>query len=341
MTNLVIYGRTARPAVAALLQGAAAVGLRPTLMRPHFDGAYDPTATHVIVDGWRGVARELGEVYVRGGVPVFIADLPRLRAGSTHTWDQPTDYVGLYENSLHHLPIRIGNRYPVLGPLSVHTPTHVLVCGQKPHDAAHDMTEWQVARWATDTIAVARQYGLPVVYRPHPHAPASADTFGADERQDPSVPLREALAHAAAVVVHNSTVGIDAIDAGVPVLYTAASNACCFAPYATPLGYPIRPLSTFERRIFLGRVGASQWTMAQLADGTALACLCLGQFWPHAEEVLVGAPSPAPETSQGPVSRPVGPSTPTEGRSDAVGPSRTKNEDLRRGGKPVTHKRGR
>lgn len=283
--NLVIYGRTARPAIAGLLTGAKLLGLRPVLQRPMYDGALLP-ATAVFVDGWHGACRQFGESYQRAGVPVFILDLPRLRTvDPTEPASDLNTYVGVFAESLHHLPSRIGNRYPVQGPIDSQSPDHILVCGQKPLDAAHDMNAAQLARWATETVSVTRQYGLPVVFRPHPKSPPDTYAYvGADEVQSPTLPLREAFARAAAVVVHNSTAGVEAIDAGVPVLYTASEQRCCFSAYATPLGAPTRMLSAAERRVFLGRVGATQWTHAQLADGTALRCLLQDAPWPEPEE---------------------------------------------------------
>lgn len=322
--NIVIYGRTARPAIAALLQGAKVAGLRPVLQRPVYDGQQLP-ADAVFVDGWHGACRAFGELYQAAGVPVYILDLPRLRAASNEWASEKTDYVGIFADTLHHLPARIGNRYPVLGPIDPITPDHLLVCGQKPNDAAHGMNEAQLARWAADTVAVARQYGLPVVYRPHPKAPPREWLdAGADDVQVPTLPMRDALAHAAGVVVHNSTVGVEAIDAGVPVLYTARDAQCCFSDYAEPLGRPLRFLSAAERRVFLGRVGATQWTLAQLEDGTALRCLLQDAPWPLAEEWYpLGQPaeaSGAPLASEPPAGAPAPLSSP---KTAQEAPSRT------------------
>lgn len=286
--QVLIFGRAERPALHALLTGLAVVGLRPVMQRPHYSASDTVRANvrAVFVDGWHHGCRAYGELYQRHGVPVYVVDLPRLRASSTIV----ATTAGIFPETLHALPLRVGNVAPVRGVLSHRTDEYVLVCGQKPDDAAHGMSAAQGLQWARDTVALCRQqYGYPVHYRPHPAAGpvqlSLAMAIEADGVNDPrQESLRTALQRCAALVTHNSTSGVDAIDAGVPVLYTAAPSAVCYADYAVRLGAAIRVLTANERRTFLMRCAATQWTFTALADGTAARCLLQGDPWPVAQE---------------------------------------------------------
>jgi len=242
-------------------------------------------ATAAIVENIRGACGMVYEQYRARGVDVWILELPRLRMASGKDANMETLSYGLYRNTLHWLPLATGNRVSVFGPIKRRKKDYVLVCGQKQNDTSHNMDADGMARWAEGAVAVARQYGLPVIYRPHPRSVGTIrQSFGADGYSDPAEEtMRGALWKAAAVVVYNSTAGVDAIDAGVPVLYTAQPESCAYHQYAAPLGSPIKTLTAVERETCLLRFGATQWTREQLADGTALGCALLGRPYPTAE----------------------------------------------------------
>lgn len=287
---LAVYARTGRPGSDALIQGARVAGVPVVQQRPIFaeaEGALHGV-TAVVLDGIKGDKARIRDRYRALGVPVYILELPRLRAASGPDQTDATRIMGLYRDTLHDLPVRIGNRAVVGGVIADRTPTYTLVCGQKPDDASHGMDADACARWARAVIPLVRlQYGLPVCYRPHPRAVKwhdPAETFGADRVSAPmEETIREALAGAAALVTWNSTTGVDAIDAGVPVLYGAAPVDCAYAPYAARIGEPLRILTSGEREACLLRFAACQWTREQLEDGTAVRCLFLGADWPAAQ----------------------------------------------------------
>jgi hypothetical protein len=264
-------------------------------MRPigdRFD-AY-PAATAALILSYRGANVELAEQYRALGVPVWIMELPRLRMSSGVDENAKTLAFGFYHNSLHYLPPSPGNRARVFGVIPNRRPQYVLVTGQKPDDASHGMDAGTIEGWARNTIARARAlYKLPVVYRHHPrsvewHDPTEA--FGADRVSVPTdESLRDALAGAAMLVTYNSTTGVDAIDAGVPVLYESGPALCAYAPYATPFGEAPKPLTASKREECLLRFAACQFTMEQLQDGAAYRHTMGGEPWAFAELVELDA----------------------------------------------------
>jgi hypothetical protein len=297
--RVVLYGRPEqRPGLAALHHGAATLGLRCSALRPTdrwVEADRVPDAALVVLDGWKGRAPEVTAAYRAAGVPVYVLELPRLRGAACGPDGQDYGTLwGLYAGGLADLPLRVGNVVHAGGVLRRWRPEYVLLCGQRPGDAAHGMDAAACARWAAETAGLAAvQYNLPVCWRPHPRGLDVAAPPGVARVSLPAEePLREALAGAAALVTHNSTAGLEAVDAGVPAHYTADPAAVFWRDYGSPLGAPARVLSYGERRAALLRAGASQWSTTQLADGTALACLLGMAAWP--EPVLVEAePHPA------------------------------------------------
>ncbi len=277
--------------IAALVQGAAIAGLRPILQRPHLDTGHRmtlPDVSAIFVDGIRGNTGRFVEAYVAEGIPSYIVELPRLRAVCGPDRNEYSDTYGVYQDSLAHLPLRIGNRVVVEGVLEDTQPRFLLLCGQKPNDTSHGMDARAMAQWTREMVTLIKmQYGLPVVYRPHPRdvMPIPEDMYGADDVSLPTVPLRMVLGSAVAVVSYNSTCGIDAIDAGVPALYAAAPDKVSYRDYAQRVGQRIEPLTMSERRTFLLRCGATQWTMEQMMDGTMMRCLINGDALPEPELV--------------------------------------------------------
>lgn len=282
-----LHARPTSAGVAAFARGMAARGI-PFMWHRPIPGAEIPVpgATHAVIEGLRGPAGEIFAAYRAAGLDVFICELPRLRASISVARKQLCEAWALYPNDLQALPPRIGNEAITYGLLPHHEAREVLVCGQKPNDMAHRMDASACARWARETIALAKlQFKKPVTFRPHPSDVMldPNETFGADAVSRPSrETVREALARAWALVTYNSTTGIDAIDAGVPVFYTAPAEQVSYRDYAAPIGAPLRKLTRGERAACLSRNAALQWTREQMEDGTAAGCLLLGDPWPEA-----------------------------------------------------------
>ncbi len=88
----------------------------------------------------------------------------------------------------------------------------ILVCGQKPGDAQHDIQDTD--EWARLTTKIIKDAsGWPVVYRPHPAVVA------------PECSIADALEDATVMVTHNSTSAYQAFVDGVPVVCTDENAA--------------------------------------------------------------------------------------------------------------------
>jgi hypothetical protein len=266
--RITCFHRTGDPALSALAEGARAVGhvvkvLPGKYWRP---GELDETAETVIVVGLHGSAHRLRDLYAGRGVPVWVMDLPRLR--------QSGALAGFTFHGLHWLPAATPElRTPVTpGVLADRTPSRVLVVGQVPGDAAHGLDLDELREWTRVTIADLRsRTDLPIHYRSHPKV-ADLGKFDVDG-YDRAPSIREALQDTACVVTYNSTVGWDAIDAGVPVVALGPREDVGYADYVT-MGLPASiadvPALDADRRLeALQRVAATCWTLEELSSGAA------------------------------------------------------------------------
>jgi hypothetical protein len=276
---IVLYGRTEDSRFGALAEGCEAQGVRPHFQRPGLFRASDaiPSALGVVVNGLGREGRGIAEVYRALGVPVWVLELPRLRG--------EIDAHALLFDDLQWLPDANG-RAVVAEKKVKRTPETALVILQKPDDASHGMAIPVLNQWARNTVEMVREVtGLPVVIRPHPltHAETPADWWGADALSIPATSaLRDDFAKAAVVVTYNSTVGWDAIAAGVPVV---ALGHAAYADYACLLDR-IETLTAKCRADALARAASTQWTLAEMRNGQALAATVLSSIRLSHEAVL-------------------------------------------------------
>lgn len=255
--SVLLYGRPELTRFGALAEGLHAEGLGVAFSPPKYFRAHEARreAVAVVVDGLGREAAPVAAAYRRIGVPVWIVELPRLR--------EEADAVALLRDSLHWLR-QANHRVPVVAHKVKSDKSCVVVALQKENDAAHGMDIRAINAFARQAVAMAKADGLPLVVRPHPTfgGDVPPDAWGADRVSLPSEePLADVLAQAAKVITYNSTVGWDAIAAGVPVYPQA--TACSYGEYAGPL-------TAKQRTDALARAAACQWTMAELRDGSAV-----------------------------------------------------------------------
>jgi hypothetical protein len=139
----------------------------------------------------------------------------------------------------------------------------VVVMGQVPGDAA--LAHVNYRRWQERAVIDARKYGLPIVFRQHPHRAARTD--GTHLRVALSkVSLEEDLARAAVVVTLNSNSGVDAVLAGVP---TVTSDPGAMARKVT--AHTIGEISRPPREQWAADLAYAQWKLDEIASGEAWA----------------------------------------------------------------------
>lgn len=281
--RLLLYGRTSDLPLQAVALGATALGWGVAFLRNIGFGA--PQDCDVVaVWGLRGTNGIIRDAYRARGTPVLVLDFPKIRSQSTAL------YLG--RDSLHWIPDEVPfDRLQrlALPPAVPSTGTGVLVLGQKPDDAAHGLTEYQLEAWASEVAATLQSRGIgPLRWRSHPLWP-SMRPAGFDAYVPANTPLVEAFAQTSCVVTYNSTAGVEAVLAGLP-LYVATPEAFT-APAATvglPDGAP-PPLAPSARNAFLARLAYCQWTPEELATGAPLRFTLTGVLPPTAAPT---APTP-------------------------------------------------
>lgn len=138
----------------------------------------------------------------------------------------------------------------------------IVVCGQLGRDTQVQDTDHY--KWCRDTVRKLQQMGETVIFRPHPR------------EKDPSVyripksihhtgKFAEVLKEAKCVVIYNSTSGVDALIAGVPVI--ASHPSAISYPIAQHELTDVKALKYPDRTQFFAGLGYAQWTPAEMRAG--------------------------------------------------------------------------
>lgn len=135
-----------------------------------------------------------------------------------------------------------------------------VVIGQLPRDTqVQDVDHLLWCRWAVEK---ARQIHGDVLFRPHPRC-KDPGIYGIDENLIDTGKLEDTLARAKCVITWNSTTGVDAAIAGVPVV--AMDEGAMAWPMAS---HTIEePLTRPDRQQWLANMGYSQWTLKEMREG--------------------------------------------------------------------------
>lgn len=268
-----LFGAAGNPAYKAAAAGLEALGFEVVGQVPScwLRSQAERNLAAVVVCGMRDRCADVVDHYGSAGVPVALVELPHLRgdggAGQlrvtppSHTWlpsfsgDAPTD-------RLDRLGIEIKKRQRVKGQA-------VLLCGQRSGDSAHGMDGATARRWAQETLATIRSLSdSKVIWRPHPRDPWRLE--GVDGYSDPAEPLASALDRAWLVVTYNSTAGIEALIAGLPVV---AQGPAVYSHLAGRLNQwsKIAPPDLAELRRLLAALAYTQWTPEEIETGLPLS----------------------------------------------------------------------
>ncbi len=219
----------------------------------------------VIINGLRKQYRVIRDAYNAKGIPVVVSDLGYMNRA-----------LGYYQVGLNQLgwvpAFRCqSDRYKQQGiaykPFQFNKNGHVLVCGQMPGDAAHNLDEDGLKAFFENTIAeIRKNTNKKIVWRPHPSAQFAIT--GADETSTKEQ-LADDLAGCAFMVTYNSTSGIGALLAGVPVF---CSDTAFYKELANDLDFEI-PVQYPEEKDFtdfFSRLAYGQWTLEEITSGDAL-----------------------------------------------------------------------
>jgi hypothetical protein len=238
-------------------------------------------------------SREAGARGVLGAlmIPLLVADL-----GYFHRATGPLDSAGYNQLGLNRLawtppqdcdpsraaalhievcparPARYGQRLTAL------------ILGQVPYDTQHFLDVETLVAWLTERAGFYLAMGYRVLYRPHPLAPTVLPFAPVEIRQPAEHTLAEDFASCDFVVTYNSTAGLEALIAGLPVFCAPCAH------YATLAAYDGFRVTRAQVQAYVNRLAWAQWTCAELADGSALRFINQwGRFIPEADLQEVAA----------------------------------------------------
>jgi hypothetical protein len=133
-----------------------------------------------------------------------------------------------------------------------------LILGQVPGDSQHNLSEIRLSAWLSEQAGRLIALGYTLLYRPHP-AHVLTRLRAPHVRIDPvKESLADSLAAASLAVTYNSTSGLEALIAGVPVICAPTAHYAGLEPGTPAL------------RAHCQRLAYTQWTCAELRTGAPL-----------------------------------------------------------------------
>lgn len=136
-----------------------------------------------------------------------------------------------------------------------------LVLGQVPGDSQHHLSEQRLGAWLTEQAAALYAQGYLIQYRPHPKHVLTKIFVPHQFVRGDQEPLAQALSRASVAVAYNSTSGLEALIAGVPMICHATAHYAGLTPGSPELAQHCHRLSY------------TQWTCAELRAGAALRAM--------------------------------------------------------------------
>lgn len=214
------------------------------------------------------------EELARAGVPLVVMDLgyfkratgPRDANGYNQVglgslcWTPPTDVPSDRWERL---------QIPDALPPATGRERIALVLGQCANDSQHKMNAQQLHAWFADKTRDLRADGWRIIYRPHPsmRGVEPAATWADSTQTNADMTLAQGLAIAARVVTFNSTAGLDAILAGVPVTCSPTAHYAKVAEYGSGMATHAQAMQHMHRLAY------SQWLCEEIAEGLPLRFL--------------------------------------------------------------------
>jgi hypothetical protein len=228
-------------------------------------------------EGWaRGVLRG-------AGIPLVVLDL-----GYINRAQGPQDATGTNQIGIG----RIGwipdiscpsDRWDALK-LSISPPAAptrekiALVLGQMPADSQHGMNVAQMSTYLSERAGFWQARGYQIRFRPHPGSMHSTleHVVGAELRQCNVETLTKAFSETRVAITYNSTSGVEAILAGVPVDCAPDAHYARVADYGWGeiAGKEGRPfVGAVETREYFHRLSYAQWLIPEIQNGSAIRFL--------------------------------------------------------------------
>jgi hypothetical protein len=135
-----------------------------------------------------------------------------------------------------------------------------LVLGQVPGDSQHGLGEAGLVHWLEEEAVRFLALGYTLRFRPHPKAPGVQFRSLRAERSPEGRTLGNDLVGVGVAITYNSTAGLEALMAGVPVRCHSGAHYAHVAALCDPAAL----------REHLHRLAWAQWTCAELRTGEPL-----------------------------------------------------------------------
>lgn len=236
----------------------------------HHPQLFNPYDTHnyqiAITNGLRGNLEVCRDNLREEGKKTIVFDLGYIDRSATGV---PNGY---YQIGLDRLgwvpnfscpPDRFNNLGVEITPTRVKDSNKVLVIGQKFNDPQHKMNEDQHKAYCKKTCKTFKELGYEVDFRPHPKSKFSIEGFDTCNGGN----FSELIKDYKMVVVYNSTAGVEALLAGVPVI--AMAEDAHYREVCSRLwedGKMTTP-DIYDVEDYMYRLAYSQWKREEIEEG--------------------------------------------------------------------------
>lgn len=214
------------------------------------------------------------------GIPLVVLDLGYFKRAKNSTDRAGYNQVGIG---------RIGwvpdcevdsSRWDALGisdavELVTNRPKSVLIIGQVPNDSQHGLNEKQLNRWFDEKSQIFREAGYLVTFRPHPMN-LRGKAPDCENISSPTLcSLEKALAACSHVITYNSTAGLEAILAGIPVTCHSSAHYAHIASYGASGVRTLGAQQSMKQAVtdHMHRLAWSQWTCDEIESGQPIRFL--------------------------------------------------------------------
>lgn len=138
---------------------------------------------------------------------------------------------------------------------------NIIICSQHGH--SHQWRDQPAMdQWIRNTITEIRQYtDRPIIVRPHPRFPVNIKNLNVESS---TVPFKQDLLNAWAVINWNSNTGIESIIEGIPSFVGPESLARPVANLnLSQINDPVMP----DRTQWINKLAWTEWTTEEMANG--------------------------------------------------------------------------
>lgn len=261
-----IYGRPEQAHMAALASGFEALGWSVTWKRYEVwtrDQIHDFDL--IAIGSLHPKGREIRDTYAARGVASILVDLPPLRGFGDHYAVLPGRLGWLPPDPM---PSDRAERFGLeMAPRN--SGRAVLICGQLAHDASHGMDFAGCRRWAEGmALMIGSVSNRPIYWRPHPRE-AQYELPGGQLSDARKRSLPEDLEEAWCVVTYNSTAGLEALMAGVPVICDEQAYYAELCETDPERVEAVELPPVMKRWEFFSRLAYTQWSLEEMGAGLA------------------------------------------------------------------------